>query len=122
MHTFDLKNIEQALATAAHDVVTGARAIASESTKLEAAEPAIEGVTALIDPTAVVVERAAFAALAALAKAANDTSDAGAANGLNVQLDQETIEDFRQLYSTLMNLAKDKNPQRITAEPVAAAS
>lgn len=102
MSHFSFKNIEHALATVARDTVVGARAVAAVSGKIAEAEPAIEQVTALIDPPAVVFERAAFAALAALAKAANDTAAASSHNGLNVQLDAQAIEDYKQLYKMLV--------------------
>ncbi|HYO84808.1 MAG TPA: hypothetical protein VES20_25625 [Bryobacteraceae bacterium] len=114
MSSFGFKSLEHALATAARDVVIGARAISTVSAKVQKAEPVIEQITALIDPPAVVVERAAFAALAAVAKAANDTSAASAAQGLNIQLDEQMLEDFRQVYATLVK-ALHKNSQQASA-------
>ncbi len=106
MSKFKFDSIEHALASVAHDTVVGARASAEALGKAQKAAPEIESITGLVDPQAVIIERAAFAALGALAKAANDTKSATAAKGVSVPLDQETINDYKQLYKILADKLK----------------
>jgi hypothetical protein len=101
MSKFSFDSVEHALASVAHDTVVAGRAVALSANKIQKAAPEIEGVTGLIDPSAVVIERAAFAALGSIAKAANDTAVSASANGLNVPLDEATIKDYSQIYQLL---------------------
>ena|ERR1700761_3105896 len=103
MSKFGFNSLEHAIATVAHDTVVGARAVATYSAKLSAAEPTIEEITALIDPPAAVIERAAFAALGSLTKAANDSATAITDKGLNVPLDKQTIQEYQQLFKALIS-------------------
>lgn len=98
---FGFGSLEHGLAAVGHDIVVGARAVAAATGKVSDAAPAIEAVTGMLDPPAVIVERAAFSALAYVAKAANDTSAVTQDKGLNVQLDEQTIADFKEVYRIL---------------------
>ena len=107
--SFGIKTIEHALAVAAQDVVKGAKAADSFLQKVAAqgkvAEPVIENLTAMIDPAAVVYERAAFAALGLVAKAAGAADAATAAKGLLIPLDQEAWADFQEVWNDLKSKA-----------------
>jgi hypothetical protein len=123
MSRFGFQSIEHALAAVAHDTVVGARAVATATAKLQKVEPTIEDITALIDPPAVVIERAAFAALGSLANAAHDTSTSASANGLNISMDAETLNDYKQLYKTLTDQLRTLNagtPPSVIVDSVAA--
>jgi len=109
MSKFGFHTIEHALATVAHDTVVGARAVAASTASIQKIAPTIEEVTALLDPPAAVIERAAFQALGSLAKAANDTSTAASGKGLNIALDEQTINEYKQLYLTLTAQLKALN-------------
>jgi hexokinase len=101
MSKFGFQTIENALATVAHDMVVGARAVAASTASVQKIAPTIEEVTALLDPPVAVIERAAFQALGSLAKAANDASTTASDKGLNIALDEQTIDDYKRLYLTL---------------------
>jgi len=58
---------------------------------------AITGLVPGIGSQAVVVERAAFSALGLVVAAVHAAGGAAAANGLNVSLDQATVQAFEQL-------------------------
>lgn len=105
-----ITSIEHALATLAHDVVKGAKAVDTflqkAAVKATAAAPTIEALTAMVDPAAVPFERAAFAALGLVAKAAGDADAAAAAKGLTITLDQQAWADFKAVYDQLSSKAK----------------
>lgn len=105
--SFNFANFEHKLAAIAADVVKGAKAvehfIAAAASKGALAEPIVESLTALIDPAAVPLERAAFTALGLLAKAANDADAAAAGKGLVLTLDETVIADFKALYAVLVS-------------------
>ena len=106
---FSITSIEHALATVGHDIVKGAKAVDSflqaAAAKGVVAEPIVESLTAVIDPAAVPIERAAFAALGLLAKAAASADSATAQKGLSIQLDEQTYQDFVTVYNLLKNKA-----------------
>ncbi len=77
---------------------------------LESAKPLIEGITAAILPggAAVAIEDAAYNLFGRVAKVASETSDAAAANGVNLQLDQTLIADIKALLPYITNFALNK--------------
>jgi hypothetical protein len=100
--SFTFASIEHALAYAAQKIVTEAKALAGLAVKLQKYEPALEAVTAEINPQAVLIERAAFTALGLLAKASSDVGNVPANGGiLNINADAGMISDFKSLYSYL---------------------
>ena len=107
---FNITTIEHAIATLAHDVVKGAKAVdvfmQKAVLKSAVAAPVIESLTAMVDPAAVPFERAAFAALGLVAKAAGDADAAAAAKGLTITLDQQAWSDFKAVYDALSSKAK----------------
>jgi hypothetical protein len=115
MTKFRFDSIEHALAAVAHDTVVGARAAAAAVGKLQKFEPAVENITEFIDPPAVIIERAAFAALGMLAKAANDTATVTSDKGLNVSMDQQTLQEYKNLYEDLATLLKTLNENSSTS-------
>lgn len=108
--SFKISSIEHALAVAAEDVVKGAKAVDAFIQKVAAIgtknQALIENLTGLVDPQAVPIERAAFAALGLIAKAAADADVATAAKGLSISLDEQTLADFKAIYADLSGKAK----------------
>lgn len=108
--SFKIANIEHAIATLAHDVVKGAKAVDIFIQKAAAAgaknAPLVEQLTAMVDPAAVPFERAAFAALGLVAKAAGEADSAAAAKGVSITLDQQAWADFKAIYDELSSKAK----------------
>lgn len=94
---FGFRNIEHAFSYVAQEIVKGAKLAAAATAHVRALEPVVEGATAVIDPPAVLIERAAFGLLGHAVKAANDIGDAAQAKGLNIQLDSESIRDLQQI-------------------------
>lgn len=70
--SFGFASIGHFFASAFHDIVNGAKAVAIASNKAAGAETTIEGITALFSPEAATVERAAFYLLGKVAEAAVD--------------------------------------------------
>lgn len=104
MSKFGFQSIEHALAGVGRDLVVGAREAAAVASRASVAAPTIEELTGLLEPRAVVIERAAFAALGMIAKASNDTGSSVSNKGLNVAMDAQTINDFKQVYTMLAGL------------------
>jgi hypothetical protein len=88
--SFGFKNIGRFFATAAGDIVQGARAVASVMLKAQRVEPEIEALSRLFFPQAVELERGAFALLGMAAQAVTEAGDAAAANGINIALRSTT--------------------------------
>ena len=107
--SFGISTIEHGLAVVAGDIVKGAKAVdaflQAAVAKGATAAPVIEGLTAIVDPAAVVYERAAFQALGLVAKAAADADAATAAKGISISLDQQTWQDFVAVYNALKSKA-----------------
>jgi hypothetical protein len=107
---FSITSVEHGIATLAHDVVKGAKAVDLFIQKVAVLgaknAPMIESLTAMVDPAAVPFERAAFAALGVVAKAAGEADAAGAAKGLSITLDQQAWADFKAVYDQLSSKAK----------------
>ncbi len=100
--SFGFKSIAHAIASVAHDIVVGARALANALTGVNGIAGAVEAVTGMIDPSWVAIERAAFYLLGEAAAAANGVSGAVAANGLNLQIDAQTVAELKSLYATIV--------------------
>lgn len=107
---FKIASIEHALATVAHDIVKGAKAVDSFIQKAaglaKADQPFIDQLLQEVDPAAVPLERAAFAALGLVAKAAGEADQVAAAKGLNITLDAQALADFKTIYAQLSSKAK----------------
>jgi len=99
--SFGFKSVEHALSTVARDVAKGFAVVVKEAPVVE---PVVEGVTAVLDPPALSVERAAFATLgtvlAELQKTGTDASGAVAAKGLSVSFDTATVTDLKGVLAT----------------------
>lgn len=98
MAGFGFASIGHFFASVFHDVHVGLSYV--EKTAIPAiqkAEPLIEGITSFIDPPAVVIERAAFQALGLISGAVHTADQAVLSNGLNVQLDAQTVAAFKAL-------------------------
>jgi len=106
MSQFSFKNVGHFFATAAADIVKGARAVASVMLKVEKAEPEIVALSGLFFPHAVELERGAFALLGMAAQAVTEAGDAAAANGINLVLDQQLIADIKALVKAIDEYAK----------------
>jgi hypothetical protein len=104
--SFGFKNIGHFFATAAGDIVQGARAVASVMLKAQRVEPEIEALSRLFFPQAVELERGAFALLGMAAQAVTEAGDAAAANGINIVLDQQLIADIKGLIQAIEQYSK----------------
>jgi hypothetical protein len=103
---FGFSSIGHAFATVFHDISKGAKAVESALVKVAANEAVIEGITSVVYPPAVLIERAAFATLGKVAAAVHDAGPMADANGLNIQLDAALVADIRDLIATVKgNLA-----------------
>ena len=94
---FGFRSMEHAFASVAKDIVHSANILSLIASKVEKAAPEIEMITGMIDPAVVLMERAAFALLGSAAHAATTVSDATQAKGVNLQLDQESIQELKQI-------------------------
>ena len=100
-----LTTVEHALAKAAQDLVNAARFVAHHVIpileKAKSDEATIEAITGLVSPSAVNIERAAFAVLGVVIKTLGDGSEAIAAGGLNVQLDAALVADIKSIMAAV---------------------
>lgn len=99
--SFGFASIAHAFATAFSDTVKGARAVGAALGKASAVESVVEGVSAIVYPPAVAIERAAFATLGKVAAAANDFNPTNASQLLNVQFDAQEIADIKALIASV---------------------
>jgi len=97
---------EHAVASVAHDIVKVSRAVVPVLQKVQGQESTVEALTALVDPNAVNIERAAFAVLGKVCVAVNDANAAIAANGINVQLDAQEVADLKAIAAYLATATK----------------
>src|ERR1035438_2515434 len=95
--TFSIQSVEHGLATVAADVVKGAKAVAAAIVKVQGIETSVEALTSVIDPSAVAIERAAFACLGVILKTVNDTASAAGTGTVSVPLDSAFIADLKGL-------------------------
>ena len=101
-----MKSIEQAVATALHEVAIGAKYVQKAIDKAEAIvqadAPAVEALTSLVDPRAAAIERIGVAVLGELepqiSKVAGDVSTAAAAPTLTISL--ELYAELKTLYAS----------------------
>lgn len=84
-------------ATVLHDIHVAAVAVAKFSITASSVEPVIEGVTNLVYPPAVAIERVAFALLGEGAHAVVSADAAASANGVNLTLDAALVADVKAL-------------------------
>ncbi len=102
---FSIQSVEHAFASAAQSLVHQAKTVSLVILpilrKAQASETIIEAVTAAVSPNAALAERAAFAVLGKVLSAVGDAQAAVAANGLNIQLDQQELADLRALAASL---------------------
>src|SRR5260370_38952797 len=82
---FGFKNIGHFFSVVAQDIVKGARTAAIVLQQLQKAAPEVEGITGLIYPQAVELERGAFVLLGVAAHALQKAGDAAAADGVDRQ-------------------------------------
>ena len=96
---------EHAFAVGAQKVVAEAKVIETKVlpflVKEQSSATTIEGVTALIAPAAVNIERAAYAGLGVLIKAIEDAGAAAVAGGVNVTLDAALVADIKAIIPTV---------------------
>ena len=120
---FGFTSMAHALATVARDTAKSFRYVAKEAPVLE---PVVEGVTAVLDPPALVAERAAFSVLgtvlAQIQQASTDTQAAVAAKGLTVTLDQATIADLKDLLETCEGVLVSLGVLKAPSAPAAPAT
>jgi hypothetical protein len=97
--TFGFACMDHFFASAFHDLQKALQFVERVGAKVQSEEGTVEAITALLPNgnTAVVLERAAFAALGLVLNAANAASAAAAQDGVNVKLDAEMVAAFRGL-------------------------
>lgn len=105
------KNVGHAIATAAKYVSIGVTDLVKVANKAQAIEPEVDLlVTALAGPLAGKITDLSFHALGdigqALSKVSADSSAQVAAQGLNLQLDVQTVEDVRAVLPQLEAIIK----------------
>lgn len=115
MSQFSFKNVGHFFATMASDIVKGARAVGTVITKVGSAESTVEGITALLFPQAVELERGAFALLGLAAQAVSAAGTAVGANGLNLTLDAQLVADIKALIPAIEEYAKSAGVQKPAA-------
>lgn len=105
---FGFQSIAHAFATIAQDVVKVAKKVgpvaakaAIELQKVQGSEQTVEAITALVDPRAVVIERAAYQSLGHLVAACNATASAAGGGAVTVSLDAEAIAEYKALGESL---------------------
>jgi hypothetical protein len=103
--TFNIESVEHGIASVAADVVKGAKKVAAAIAKVQGSEAAVEALTSVIDPSAVAIERAAFAALGVVLKTVNDAGSAAAAGSVNVPLDSAFVTDLKGLLPAIQQAA-----------------
>ena len=95
--------------TAASDTVKIAKFVETKVLPVlkqaQAEAPTIEAVTALVSPQAANTERVGFAVLGVVIKAIDDAGTAAGANGLNVSLDAQLVDDIKSIPSTVKSAA-----------------
>ena len=94
---FGFHTIEHAFGSIARDIVRTASIFSLIASRIEKDAPEIEAITGAIYPPAVLIERAAFGLLGMAAQASTTVSDAAAAKGLNLQLDESSIRQLQQI-------------------------
>lgn len=99
--SFGFKSLGHAFGWIGHEIVSGARAIEKIIPFLQKNEAFVEGVTALVDPQAVIIERAAFHVLGEVLSAVKDADAAATAKGLLLELDAAVIADLKALANDL---------------------
>jgi hypothetical protein len=98
---FKFATIGHAMAHFAQEIVTVSKKLAPIVAKLQGSEATVEALTSVIDPQAVPIERAAYAALGKLLAAVDGAKAAAAAGGLNIQLDEAEYNAFYELATYL---------------------
>lgn len=88
--SFSFKNLGHYIAVAARDVV-------KFGTFMQKQEPLIEGVTALVYPPAVVLERAGSSALGYIVDAASKIGDVNSPASITISLTADEVADFKAL-------------------------
>lgn len=104
-----INTVDHAFAHAAQGIVTASRFVSSTILpilkKASASEAAVEAVTGLVDPSAVNIERSAFAVLGSVIKAIDDAGAATASDGLNLTLDAALVADVKAIMPAVKTAA-----------------
>lgn len=103
--SFSIQSVEHAIAVVSADIVKGAKKVASIIAKVQASEAAVEALTAAIDPSAVIIERAAFACLGVILKTVNDAASAAAAGKVDLSLDAAFVADLKAILPSIIQAA-----------------
>ena len=98
---FSFSSIGHAFASVAKEIVHVSKVVEAGLAKVQKSEAFVEAITAVIDPAAVPLERAAYAILGKALQVVHDNGDAAAANGVNIQLDSQEIADLKELIAML---------------------
>jgi hypothetical protein len=115
--SFGFQNVAHFFATVAGDIVKGSRAVASVLSKVQGSEAAVEGISSVVYPEAVPIERGAFALLGLAAHAVSEAGDAASASGLNLQLDSQMVSDIKAIIPALEQYAQTIGLMKPPAKP-----
>ncbi len=109
-----ISTIEHAFAVGAQKVVAEAKVIELKVlpflVEVKASEATVEGVTALVAPAAVNIERSAYAVLGVAIKAIEDAATAAAAGGVNLTLDAVLVADLKSIIPAVKSAAPSVAP------------
>lgn len=104
-----ITTVEHVYAKAAQDVVSAAKYVTDKILpilkKASANESMVEEITALVDPAAVNVERAAFAVLGVVIKGIEDAGTAATAGFVNVSFDAALVADVKAIIPAVKGAA-----------------
>ena len=103
---FQFKNLGHAIAHVAEASVSKSRAVADVLGKIQGSEALVENVTTLVDPSAVPIERAGYAALGIISSAIATADSAAVQKGLNIGLDAEAVTAFKSIEPAILILLK----------------
>lgn len=104
--SFSFSSIGHFFASVANDIVKVAKVVGPIYTKIDSAEPTVELLSSLVFPSAVPLERGAFALLGMAAQVVQEAGDAAGAGGLNITLDQQLVQDIKTLIPAIEAYAK----------------
>ena len=109
-----ISSLEHAFAVGAQKIVAEGKVIETKVLpflqKANATAATVEGVTALIDPAAVAIERSAYAVLGLAIKAIQDGGTAAASGGVNLTLDAALIADLKAILPAVKAAAPAVTP------------
>jgi hypothetical protein len=116
---FGFKSVSHFFASVGKDLVSLAKSAGPVVSKIDATvvanAPAIEAATALVDPSAVAIENAAFSLFGSAVQAIQTADQAALDKGLDLSLDAQTVTDLKTLIPAVEKFAQAKGQVKPTA-------